>query len=285
MALVSGRPLGEVSAQDFPSEEFGDNYFIRGGYGAYLARLAAHLPVRLSCPVSAIDWSGQGVRLTTSDGTVAARAAIVTVPTPLLDAGAIRFTPELPPSTADAIAGFLPGAYEHVILNWPGAPFAGADRLTKIITPRRSLGLLTNIDGAPVHYLELDYATVRAAGGRDRTARLARDFLRGVFGAAAIRDLRVLGVTDWMSDPWSRSSWSVVPPGRVAIRQAMADPVGDRVWFAGEAVSQALWGTVGGAWEEGERAAQDIVTRLGISPTGQPGTGLSGGVPLRLETT
>jgi monoamine oxidase len=39
-------------------------------------------------------------------------------------------------------------------------------------------------------------------------------------------------------------------------------PVGERIWFAGEALSQAQWGTVGGAWEEGERAADTIAARL-----------------------
>jgi hypothetical protein len=28
-----------------------------------------------------------------------------------------------------------------------------------------------------------------------------------------------------------------------------------RVWFAGEAAHERLWGTVGGAWESGDRAA------------------------------
>ena len=283
MALISGRPLDEVSAQDFPSEEFGDNYFIRGGYGAYLARLAAHLPIRLRCPVSSVDWSGDGVTLETASGTVRARAAVVTVPTPLLKQGAIRFAPELPHATADALAGFLPGTYEHVVLNWPNSPFAGADRLTKIITPRRSLGLLTDIENAPVHYLELDHATVAEAGGRDQTARLARDFLKGVFGASAIRELRVLAVTDWLPDPWSRSSWSVVPPGRVAIRETIARPVGDRIWFAGEAVSRALWGTVGGAWEEGERAAREALANFRPALGAQSTASRAGSVPLRAE--
>jgi monoamine oxidase len=262
MALISGRPLPEVSVKDFPSDEFGNNYFIRGGYGSYLARLASGLPIRLDCPVTALDWSGVGVSAETRRGKLRARAAVVTVPTPLLQAGAVRFTPALPAETAEAIAGFLPGAYEHVVLNWPASPFRGADRLTKILTARANRGLLTCIDGAPMHYLELDYATVAGAGGRDRVARLARDFLIDSFGPAAIRPLRVLAVTDWLNDPWSLSAWAVVPPGRVAIRRELAQPVGDRIWFAGEAISQSLWGTVGGAWAEGERAVGEIAAKL-----------------------
>ena len=35
----------------------------------------------------------------------------------------------------------------------------------------------------------------------------------------------------------------------------------NRVFLAGEAAHETLWGTVGGAWESGERAA-DAVLRL-----------------------
>ncbi len=35
------------------------------------------------------------------------------------------------------------------------------------------------------------------------------------------------------------------------------------MWFAGEAVHELLWGTVGGAWESGERAADAALKLLG----------------------
>jgi monoamine oxidase len=41
------------------------------------------------------------------------------------------------------------------------------------------------------------------------------------------------------------------------------DPVRDRVFFAGEAVHETLWGSVGGAWESGERAAEAALKRIG----------------------
>jgi hypothetical protein len=36
----------------------------------------------------------------------------------------------------------------------------------------------------------------------------------------------------------------------------------DRLFFAGEAAHETLWGTVGGAWESGERAADAVLRRL-----------------------
>jgi hypothetical protein len=41
------------------------------------------------------------------------------------------------------------------------------------------------------------------------------------------------------------------------------EPVQNSVWFAGEAVHETMWGTVGGAWESGERAADAVLRRLG----------------------
>ena len=267
-ALISGRPLGDVSAQDFPSDEFADNYFIRGGYGSYLARLATGLPVALRTPVELIDWSGSGLRLEGARGIVTARAAIVTAPVPVLAAGGLRFTPDLPADTASAIAGFLPGTYEHVVLNWPRSPFREPDRLAKLTGSRLNLGMLTRIDAAPFHYLELDHETVRPFVGRDRRAlaRLARTFLIDQFGRGATEGLRVMAVTDWMNDPHSLCAWAVVPPGRAMDRATLSRPVGDRIRFAGEANSRAMWGTTGGAWEEGERAADALADNLRAPP-------------------
>jgi monoamine oxidase len=271
--LLAGRPLAEVSLHDLQDMEYADNLFIAGGLGAYLARLGAGLPVRLGAAATAIDWSGAGVRIETSAGTLRARAALVTVPVAVLQTS-LRFTPELPAAAAEAIHGFTPGVYEHVVLHWPGSPFNGADRLASLLGRHREPpGLFTAIDGTPFHYFVLDQPTAARLDGRDRNApaRLARATLSEYFGHRAIRDLTVSLSTDWRHDPWSRASWAVVPPGRFAIRDQLKEPVGERIWFAGEALARAQSGTVGGAWEEGERAAAGIAAALGFqSPLRQP---------------
>lgn len=263
--LVSGRPLDEVSLHDFPSMEYSDNLFIAGGLGAYLARLAANLPIRLGTATRAIDWSGSGVRIETDAGTLQVKAAIVTAPMAVLQRGAIRFWPALPPAFSEAIHGFTQGVYEHVVLHWPGSPFKGADRLASLIGGHREPpGLLTRIDGTPFHFFELDQPAAARLDGRDpdAPARFARAVLAEHFGHRAIRDLSVMASTGWRQDPWSRASWAVVPPGFYAIRDTLKAPVGERIWFAGEALSRAQWGTAGGAWEEGERGAECILQSL-----------------------
>jgi hypothetical protein len=48
------------------------------------------------------------------------------------------------------------------------------------------------------------------------------------------------------------------------------EPVRDRLFFAGEAVHETLWGTAGGAWESGERAAEAILRRMGVLKAPEP---------------
>jgi monoamine oxidase len=265
--LVSGRPLGEVSLHDFPSMEYADNRFISGGFGAYVARLAAGLPIALETAVRAIDWSGPGVRIETAAGSVRARAAIVTVPVMVLQTGAVRFTPALPEATDSAVAGFLSGTYEHVVLHWPGSPLSGADRLATILGRRLNPpGLLARIDATAFHYLELDHPTAEALAdrGADAARRFARAVLAEHFGSRALHGVTIPAVTSWKRDPHALGSWVVAPPGHALAREHLREPVGDRLWFAGEALSRVQWGTVGGAWEEGERAADaaaDVLTR------------------------
>jgi monoamine oxidase len=265
--LVSGRPLGEVSLQDFPSLEYGDNFFLADGYGSYLARLADGLPVALGTPVIRIDWSGGRARIITASGAeYRARAVIVTVPMMVLRDGP-AFTPPLPNAVRAAIDGFTTGIYEHAVLHWPSSPFRGRDRLVAIHGGRHAPpGLLTRIDGTPFHYYELDVheaAAIDAAGsGADGVRRHVRAVLAAHFGRARLRDLTIPAVSAWRHEPWSRGSWAVVPPGHAPARRALREPVGDTIWFAGEALSREQWGTVGGAYEEGTRAAASILERI-----------------------
>jgi monoamine oxidase len=263
--LVSGRPLGEVSLHDFPSLEYADNRFIAGGLGAYLARLAHGLPVRLGTPATALDWSGPGVRIETAAGTLAVRAAILTLPMAVLQAGGLAVAPRLPTPVEEAVHAFVPGIYEHVVLHWPHHPFRGADRLAALLGARHEPpGLLTAIDGTPFHFFELDAPLAARLDGRDAhaPARFARAALVEQFGARAVRGLSVPAATAWRHDPDSRASWAVVPPGRAWARERLKAPVAERIWFTGEALSRAQWGTVGGAWEEGTRAADEVVARV-----------------------
>src|SRR6185436_15092682 len=96
--------------------------FCRQGFGALLAKLGAELPVQLNMPVARLQSLRNGVEIETARGRINARAAIVTVSTGVLEAGKVKFVPDLPKRHTDAIAKLSLGSYDHVALELKGNP-------------------------------------------------------------------------------------------------------------------------------------------------------------------
>ena len=238
--------------------------FVEGGYGALIARLARGLMIHLDTPVTCIDWSGAGIRLTTPHGDLWARHVIVTTPIPLLQREVIRFFPALPLAALEAIHGLRAAQYEHVVLSWPHGPFAG--QTNRIVAfegdARDNLAMLANFDGGCLHYADLGGALL--AGLTDPADRIshARAFLTARFGSEAMTRCDALAASDWAGAPWSGCAWTYAPVGGYRHRAALRLPVAERIHFAGEASSATQWGTIGGAWEEGERAAESVLAGL-----------------------
>ena len=69
--------------------------------------------------------------------------------------------------------------------------------------------------------------------------------------------------TQWAKEPFVLGAFSAAAPGGQGSRKLLMEPLRDRVFFAGEAIHETLWGTVGGAWESGERAAEAALKRFG----------------------
>jgi monoamine oxidase len=72
-------------------------------------------------------------------------------------------------------------------------------------------------------------------------------------------------IADWQHDPFSRGAYSYVGVGGLEAPQRLAEPVADTLYFAGEATHESLSGTVGGALESGERAAEEVLRRLSLT--------------------
>jgi type II secretory pathway pseudopilin PulG len=88
---------------------------------------------------------------------------------------------------------------------------------------------------------------------------LAMANLRSMFGSS-ISDPTGSAQTKWHSDPFAMGSYAHVPPGAQASDfDLLADPVEDRLFFAGEATNDTYWGTVHGAYLSGQREADRIV--------------------------
>ena len=65
-------------------------------------------------------------------------------------------------------------------------------------------------------------------------------------------------MTDWATNPFTRGAYSVQRPGTYGARKALGKPVGDRLFFAGEAMGYERAALANGAYDSGKRVAKKI---------------------------
>lgn len=264
LLLSLGEDAERISVMDYQALWAGDDLIVPTGYGNLVARYGEGLGVRLSTPVTTIRWDGPGVEIETDSGTLRARACIVTVPIGVLQANAIRFTPELPPETRDAISQIGMGALTKLALK--------ADRQRLGMSPTTFLEA-----GVPARMMLIDlfpdgqdlivcnfggnYAREMSQLGATAATAEVRDLLVSMLGGEARAALGEGAFPAWWTDPWSRGSYSIVKPGHVGARERLAEPIGNRIWLAGEAASTGGAMTVGGASLAGIAAARGVAAR------------------------
>jgi monoamine oxidase len=263
-----GKPLSDVSAADFAkSAERDVDAFCRQGLGVLLAKLAAGSPVQFSSPVTRIEWDARAVELEAPRGVLRTRTAIVTASTGVLASGKIKFEPGLPKRYAEAFGKLSLGSYDHVAIEFNGNPLGlqSDDLMFEKTSGSRTAALLANVSGSPLCLVELagKLGAGLAEEGEGAMTAFALDWLADLFGSEVKQAIKRTHATRWNKEPWALGAFSAASPGGQWARRALSEPLGERVWFAGEAAHETLWGTVAGAWEAGERAADAALRRLG----------------------
>jgi monoamine oxidase len=254
-----GKNLEDISAMDFArSLERDVDAFCRQGFGALLAKLA-DMPVQINTPVQRMTSMRNLVEIETVRGRIVARAAIVTVSNGVLAADKIKFTPDLPKRQVDAIAKLSLGSYDHVALELKGNPLQlqNDDLVFEQAKGPRTAALLANVSGTPLCMVEVagKFGRELSQAGEAAMVDFATGWLAELYGADIKKAVGKTHATRWASEPWALGAFSAAAPGGQPGRRTLMEPVRDRLFFAGEAVHETLWGTVGGAWESGERAA------------------------------
>jgi len=275
---TSGVSPEEASTLDFARyRDTGENWPVRDGFGALVARLGHGPPIRLETPVERIDWSGATPRLETPRGTITARAVIVTVSTAVLASGRIRFSPELPPSKRDAISGLPLGMANKVALalrpNAPGVPQDASAHVLACPTEPIHFQLRPFGRDLVVGHIGGAFATALERAGEAATIDFAIERLCAMFGARFSRHVIAARATAWQSDEWVGGGYSAARPGEADRRGDLAAPLGRRVLFAGEATSREFYSTAHGAYLSGVAAARRAVEILEPSQASARSTG------------
>jgi monoamine oxidase len=259
---ISGTEWDRVSAKDFDRyDDSGVNWRVVEGLGATVAAYGAKLPAALDCPVQRIDHSSKRLRIETVKGPIAADRVIVAVPTTLLAEETLAFSPALPEKVQAALD--LPlGHDDKLFMSLEGAGdfdkdlrvFGRTDRTATAGYSFRPFGrplIEAFFGGRCAEELEAD--------GDGAFFEFAASELSGVFGSDFRHRLKPIRVHRWGADPFARGAYSCARPGFADCRHALAAPVDDRLFFAGEACSTHDFSTAHGAWRTGVAAADRVL--------------------------
>jgi monoamine oxidase len=114
--LESAAELGRTSAVDGAHFEAGEDDLIDKGIGAFVEKLGEGLPVCRNSPVTEVDYSGDGVKVSVGDRVFEGANALVTVSVGVLKKKKIAFRPELPKRKLQAIDTLQMGNMQKVIV-------------------------------------------------------------------------------------------------------------------------------------------------------------------------
>lgn len=249
--------IGDLCGYEYTGED--QDWPVKQGLGTLIARFGADVPVRLNSAVHAIDYGGSAIQVKTREGDLRASCVLLTVSTGVLNAGGIQFKPDLPGWKTDAIDNLRLGNHNRICLLFDRDVFDdyAHDNAT-----------FFDDDDPPMNFNFCPFGSnhvVAVTGGRfadwlERAGQrasvdYAHERLVKMFGADAGRCIRSTVVSAWRGDPWVRGAYSVKGPGANDARRVLAEPVDEKVLFAGEATSENFMDTVHGAYISGVREA------------------------------
>lgn len=242
----------------------GDDVLFPGGYDQITTRLAQGLDIRLGHVVREIHYDETGVTVVTDQGKFEAERAVITLPLGVLQSGSVVFSPILPEWKQEAITSLSMGVLNKLYLRfdrtfWPEE----TDFLDYIAEQKGQWSDFLNI----YKYTKLPILVCFNAAEYGRAIEPLADkeiiagaiaTLRRIYGED-IPDPAAWLITRWASDPFAGGSYSYTPVGASSEDyEQMAEPVSDRLFFAGEATHREYPATVHGAFLSGLREARRI---------------------------
>ena len=240
----------------------GEDAVFADGYRTLINYLASNLNVQFNQTVKSINSSTAKVSVTTNKGSFTADRVIVTVPMGVLKKGVIKFTPALPSKKTTAIAKLGMGNFNKCYLRFPSQFWPQQDWL-EYIPPLAEHGKwsqwlnLGRLTGQPIllGFNAGDFGGEIEAWSDAQIVASAMQRLRQLFGNGIPEPIDYQ-ITRWSQDPFSYGAFSFFKLGSTPVmRDDLAAPIGNRLFFAGEATHKQMFATVHGAYLSGIKAA------------------------------
>jgi monoamine oxidase len=240
------------------------DYRIVEGQITLIEHLAHGLDIRLKTVIQRVRWSESGVTVSTDQGEFHADRAVITLPLGVLQAGKVAFEPPLPAEKQAAIDGLRMGSNIKLVYVLAESPLPR--HIAALYSDRNPPMWWTPSFGRQTDHIVWT-AFVGGSWARELIALGEQAALQLAFETFRIEvarpDLQYVSAqwVNWVADPFSLGSYSIVPPGGVGLREQLAAPVGRVLFWAGEATApRAAASTVHGAYTSGKRAAGEILS-------------------------
>ncbi|KZL24787.1 flavin monoamine oxidase family protein [Pseudovibrio sp. WM33] len=266
-AYEIAKDLDSFSCVDWFSAEGGSDFYCRQGIGALFQHSAQDVAVQTDVTAEKIRWGGQGVQVETSDGTLTAKAVVVTVSTGVLASGDIQFDPPRPARKQEAIQELPMGHYFHVglllsenIFGTSSDAYFNYKVEEELNGSPKAFGALTNAGGTGLCYFDMggDFAKHLLEAGNNAAYDFVVSELKRMFGNQIEKYIIESNSYDWLHNPYTYGSYAAAKPDGFWARDEMSESIADRIWFAGEAMSPDDWSTIASAHKSGITAAQEI---------------------------
>ena len=260
----------DLSVLDYWEAAEGDpSYIVRDGLGTVVSRWGANVPVSLNTRVTRVNWGSDGVTVSTDSGALKAKACIITVPTGVLNSGAIAFSPALPDRAQGAIANLPMGLLTKVGLQFDGSRFSFVPNqwLTHHVpgdVPGEACFFLTWPFGFDysVGFLGGAFGWDMARQGDAATIDFALTKFVEMAGSDARKHFVRGTVSGWANDMNTQGAYAAARPGHYDSRDLLAQPIDDKLFFAGEAVAGPYAALCSGAYYSGEAQAKAVLDVL-----------------------
>lgn len=242
---------------------------VKQGYGTVVSRMGSGLPVQLNTPAIRVNWGGDGISVDTHAGTIRAKACIVTVSTGVLNSGAINFTPALPDWKLQAIDNLPMGLLAKITLQFDKERFglSANQWLTYWVPnemPAKACYFLTWPFGfnIMVGFVGGEIGWQISAEGTDAAVDFALNEVVKMVGSKARNHFVKGHLTGWANNPWTHGAYAAPRPGHYGARAELAKSLGNRLFFAGEAVGVPYVQLCSGAYTSGENAAREVAAKI-----------------------
>lgn len=254
---LSARTYGNTDA--WP----GENCFLTSSYEPILEGLVKKCRIDLNTVVKEINLREKNVEIITEHSIFYADAVLVTLPLGILKKNIVKFNPPLPHNKIKAIQTIGMGLFNIIAMKFPKKFWPESQALVFSEFAKPSINIFFNLthfipEPILVGYCGGQTALQLEAFSDDELIKKIMANFENHFSTQLPNPESYI-ITRWGQDPFSYGSYSYLKTGSTEKDyETLAEPLSNKLFFAGEATSLQYPSTTHGAWLSGIREAERI---------------------------